>query len=139
MLRNYDRPNERKFRREQGYAFAPGTTAVLKEEIQPLSQRVLEIDDGTKWRFTGEKNNQSQTEHDELFASIRGGKPINNGDYMSYSTLVAIMGRMATYTGQKVTWEQALNSKESLSPDGYTWGSKPPKSEIAIPGVTKLI
>ena len=46
-----------------------------------------------------------QNEHNELFASIRAGKPINNGDYMCKSTLMAIMGRMATYTGQDITWE----------------------------------
>ena len=56
------------------------------------------------------KNNNFVTEHEELFASIRSGKPVNNGDYMSKTTLMAIMGRMATYTGQKITWEQALNS-----------------------------
>jgi hypothetical protein len=52
---------------------------------------------------------------------------------------MAIMGRMATYTGQKVTWEQALNSVEDLSPSGYDWDAKPPLSEIAVPGLTKLV
>jgi predicted dehydrogenase len=104
-----------------------------------LSQRNLEIMAGSKWRYDGEKNNQSQTEHDELFASVRNGKPINNGDYMSKTTLMAIMGRMATYTGQKITWDQALNSQENLSPDGYSWDATPPKSDVAIPGVTKFV
>jgi len=107
--------------------------------IAALSQRNLEITAGSKWRYNGEKNNQSQTEHDELFASIRSGKPINNGDYMSKTTLMAIMGRMATYTGQKITWEQALDSEENLSPDRYTLDGTPPKSEVAIPGVTKFV
>ena len=57
-----------------------------------------------------------QTEHDELFASIRNGKPINNGEYMARSTLLAIMGRMAAYTGQEITWEMAMNSKEVARP-----------------------
>jgi predicted dehydrogenase len=104
-----------------------------------LNTRSLEFTTGTKWRYDGEKNNQSQTEHDELFASIRSGRPINNGDYMSKTTLMAIMGRMATYTGQKITWDQALNSQEDLSPDRYAWEATPPKSEVAIPGVTKFI
>ena len=78
-------------------------------------------------------------EHEELFASIRSGKTINNGDYMTKSTLLAIMGRMATYTGQTITWDQALNSQEDLSPSGYTWDAKPPDSPIAIPGVTRFI
>jgi hypothetical protein len=74
-----------------------------------------------------------------LFAGIRNGKPINNGDYMTKTTLMVIMGRMATYTGQKITWEQAMNSQENLSPNRYDWDATPPKSEVAIPGVTKLI
>ena len=69
------------------------------------------------WSFKKEPtHNHYQQEHDELFAAIRTGKPINNGDYMAYSTLLAIMGRMAAYTGQEVTWDMALNSQENLSP-----------------------
>ena len=101
--------------------------------------RGLVLETADRWVYDGAKNNIYQTEHDELFASIRRGQPLNNGEYMCKSTLMAIMGRMATYTGQQITWEQALNSKEDLSPDGYTWDAKPPKSEVAVPGVTKFI
>jgi hypothetical protein len=66
------------------------------------------------------------------------GKPINNGDYTTKKTLLAIMGRMATYTGQEITWEQAMNSKEALSPEGYDWDGKPPIATVAIPGVTRF-
>ena len=77
-------------------------------------------------------------EHQELFAAIRAGKTINNGVYMSYSTLLAIMGRMACYTGQEITWDTALNSQEDLSPEKYEWGAvKIP--EVAMPGVTKFV
>ena len=55
-----------------------------------------------------------------------------------YSTLLAIMGRMATYTGQKVSWEDALNSKEDLSPEKYEWGPIA-TPEVAVPGVTRLV
>ena len=51
---------------------------------------------------------------------------------------MAIMGRMATYTGQQITWEQALNSQEDLSPDKDEWDAKPPVSEVAVPGMTRL-
>ena len=77
-------------------------------------------------------------EHVALIESIRAGKPINNGDYMTKSTLMAIMGRMATYTGQNITWEQALNSKEDLSPPKYEFISLP-VAEVAKPGLTKFI
>jgi hypothetical protein len=57
---------------------------------------------------------------------------------MAHSTLLAIMGRMATYTGQQVTWEQALQSREDLSPPNYEWGPAP-DAPIARPGITKLV
>lgn len=90
------------------------------------------------WRYRGEENNRFQTEHDELFASIRRGEPINNGQYMANSTLLAILGRMATYTGQEITWEQALNSQERLGPESYQW-DEAPEPVVAVPGVTKFV
>ena len=87
------------------------------------------------WTYTGKENNLYQTEHDELFASIRNGRPINNGDYMAKSTLVAIMGRMAAYTGQSITWDMALNSQEDLTPPAYDWNvpmAVPPVDMLAV-------
>jgi len=104
-----------------------------------VGARGLEITTEERWVYRGEKNVSQQTEHDELFASIRSGKALNNGDYMSKSTLLAILGRMATYTGQAITWEDAMNSKEDLSPESYDWNAKPPVSVVAIPGMTKFI
>ncbi len=94
---------------------------------------------GGEWIFEGPQNQMYQTEHDELFASIRSGKPINNGDYMARSTLLAIMGRMAAYTGQEITWEMAMNSRESLSPSRYDWDAKPPIAEVAVPGQARYV
>jgi predicted dehydrogenase len=89
-----------------------------------------------EWVYRNEARNLYQVEHDELFAGIRNGKPINNGEYMAKSTLLAIMGRMATYTGQEITWDMAWNSKEDLTPAKYEWGpiAAPP---VAVPGVTR--
>lgn len=91
----------------------------------------------TSWRYQGPDNNMYLTEHEELFRSIRAGKPINNGVYMCQSTLLAIMGRMAAYTGKEITWEMALNSKESLGPREYAWGDLPVRP-VARPGATKF-
>jgi hypothetical protein len=77
-----------------------------------------------------------QHEHNELFASIRAGEPINNGEFMSKSTLMGIMGREACYTGQVITWEQALNSRQDLSPPRYAWDVQLPVPPVARPGVT---
>jgi predicted dehydrogenase len=89
-------------------------------------------------RQRGVKDDMYQNEHDELFASIRAGKPINDGERMASSTLMAIMGRMATYTGQEITWQLALNSKEDLTPPKYEFGPLPMPA-VAQPGVTKFI
>ena len=86
-----------------------------------------------------------QIEHDELFKSIRNGGVINNAEYGAKTTLTAIMGRMATYTGKEITWEQALNSNHILVPDNLDWDSIPPvipdengKYPVPVPGVTKI-
>ena len=78
-----------------------------------------------------------QVEHDELFASIRANKPMNDGEWMSRSNLLALAGRMAAYTGQTITFDQALNSSEVLFDDSLTLDSKYDIS-IAIPGITEF-
>ena len=91
------------------------------------------------WTFEGTKNDMYQEEHDRLFASIRQNKPINEGEWMATSTLLAIMGRMAAYTGQQVTWEQALNSQESIVPAKLEWNMKLEAPPLPMPGKTKLL
>ena len=91
------------------------------------------------WKFAGVKNdNMYQNEHDEFFASIRSGNPINNGDYMSRSTMMAILGRMSAYTGKSITWEEAMNSQLDLTPPSYEWGPLP-VAPVAMPGITKFV
>lgn len=100
------------------------------------SKRVHEITGATNWKYNGPTSDMYQNEHNELFASIRKGKPMNDGEWMCNSTLLAIMGRMAAYTGKRITWEQALNSTEKLGPDTYTWDTPVPVAEVAKPGFT---
>lgn len=90
-----------------------------------------------EWRYKGPKPSMYDVEHVELFAAIRSGNTINNGDYMCYSTLLAIMGREACYTGENITWNDAMQSSIVLGPDKYEWGDiKVP--EVATPGVTQF-
>jgi predicted dehydrogenase len=91
-----------------------------------------------KWRYSGPAPLMYQVEHNELFAAIRASRRIDNSLYMARSSLMAIMGRMATYTGQRITWDQAFNSKEDLSPAEYAWGSIPVPA-VAKPGKTKFV
>lgn len=91
------------------------------------------------WAFEGTKNDMYQAEHDVLFASIRQGKPINDGEWMATSSMLAIMGRMAAYTGQQITWDQAMNSQEKLFPDTLDWKGTVSVPPTAKPGVTKFL
>ena len=91
------------------------------------------------WKYSGPKTDMYQQEHNELFAGIRSGKFLNDGDRMAHSTMMAIMGRMAAYTGQEVTWEDALNSKEQLVPAQLDWKMSLNFPPLATPGTTKLI
>jgi predicted dehydrogenase len=85
-----------------------------------------------------------QLEHYAFFENIRKGEPRNDAEYGAKSTLMGIMGRMATYTGQIITQEQALNSKQILVPDTITgFDSEPPVKPDAdgvypqaMPGIT---
>ena len=63
---------------------------------------------------------------------------IADGEIMCKSTLMAILARMSAYTGQTITWEQALNSRENLSPPAYVWGPIEP-APLARPGVTQFV
>lgn len=98
------------------------------------------------WRFSGENNNPYQTEHDVLVQRIREDKPINDAIYTAESTLTAIMGRMASYSGAEITWEQALNSDLDTMPKALAWDADPgPKPgadgmyPAPIPGETKVV
>jgi len=106
--------------------------------VDVMAHTIYDADGNVRWKFEGEGGDMYQIEHDELFASIRSGNPINNGDYMCKSTLMAIAGRMGAYTGKKLTWEDMLNSKEDLSPPAYEWGDVP-VPDVAIPGKTPFV
>jgi predicted dehydrogenase len=92
------------------------------------------------WRYPQAQARQQdmyQNEHNALFASIRNGRPINDGGWMTKSSLMAILGRMATYTGQVITWQQAITSRENLTPARYEWGPLA-VAPVARPGETQF-
>jgi predicted dehydrogenase len=91
------------------------------------------------WVYAGKKSDPYVQEHTDLIAAIRAGKPYNELQAVAESTLTAIMGRMAAYTGQAVTWEQALNSNESLMPPRLEWDAPLAVAPVAKPGETKLV
>jgi len=109
----------------------------------------IKTDGGESWRYRndasqnwrlrrGGADDMYQNEHDALFWSIRNGEPINNGEYMANSTMMAIMGRLAAYTGKTITWEQAWNSTLDLTPESLAFGPAP-DCQVAVPGVTPFV
>ncbi|HUG93277.1 MAG TPA: Gfo/Idh/MocA family oxidoreductase [Planctomycetaceae bacterium] len=112
--------------------------ASLASDVTTTGSDGARIASETKWRFRGRAKNMYQAEHDELFAAIRSGQPINNGLYMTYSSMLAILGRMVAYTGKELTWDEALASEEDLSPPAYDWVDIP-RPDVAIPGVTPFV
>ena len=78
-------------------------------------------------------------EHQDLIASIKAGKPLNELKQVTESTLTAIMGRMSTYTGRAVTWKQAMESKESTMPKELAMDLDLPAPVTPVPGKTKFV
>jgi predicted dehydrogenase len=140
------------------FDYPNGTRAYATTRLQPgCSNETSVVMVGTKGKamvsqrqfgITGEKSWQPgestekpshQLEQDAFFAALRQGRVINNGDYMATSSLLAILARMTAYTGQTLTWDQAMGSQERLAPSRYTWDAAPPPAQVAIPGVTKFV
>lgn len=92
------------------------------------------------WQFDekrdGKREDMYQVEHNELFAAIRAGRIINDGARMATSSLAAVMGRMAAYTGKQITWDEAMNSQWGLFPDNLEWNGKLAIDPLAEPGIT---
>lgn len=93
------------------------------------------------------ENNPYQTEHDELFAAVAKGQfKFADAENGAKSTMTSILGRMATYSGQVIEWDKAINSGINLQPAEYAWTATPPVVPnadgfypVAIPGVTKYV
>nr|WP_298928506.1 Gfo/Idh/MocA family oxidoreductase [uncultured Allomuricauda sp.] len=115
----------------------PNTMYRVGEAFQGTKGTVVTNDAGTAKIFdidgkelhsisNSEGHNPYQEEHNRLFASIRNNEVINNGEYGAKSTMTAILGRMATYSGKVVTWEEAMKSELRLVPEELSWDANPP-------------
>jgi len=101
-------------------------------------RRIVDRDGKAVWRYDGPDANMYRAEHVALFKSIRDGEARNDGLYMCRSTMLAIMGRMAAYTGQHLTWDQAMGAKETIGPETLAWGDVPDQP-VAVPGRDKVV
>ncbi len=101
-----------------GYADASGKLYDLKGNMIWEYPTPGEEDSQSEWKVT----NPYVQEHINLVTAIRTGNTINDGEDQAYSSLVAIMGRVAAYTGKDVTWDEILNSGLQLGPEVYDMG-----------------
>ncbi len=106
------------------------------EGVATLSSGRAVLTGPNAWKFTGGQTNPYVQEHVDLQASIRGdGAYLNEGKRIAESTLTAIMGREAAYTGKTITWEEALASEQDLMPDVMEFSTMP-RPGVSIPGRT---
>jgi predicted dehydrogenase len=149
------------------YQYADGT--ILNSQCRHIKGTAVKVDEqivGTKgsiycgaknitdrrgdviYQFAKEQeNNPYQTEHDELFEAIgKGEYKFADTEHAAKSTMTAILGRMATYSGQVLEFDKTLNSGISLQPSHYTWDADMPAKPdasgfypVAVPGVTKYL
>jgi myo-inositol 2-dehydrogenase/D-chiro-inositol 1-dehydrogenase len=117
--------------------FITGTTGTAEINGFKNSQRFTTP--ARTWESEAPKNDGYQQEHDDLFAGIRDGKPIDDGSILVNSNALALMARMSAYTGQRVTLEQLWESKEDLVPETISLDAPPPPTPIAVPGKTRLL
>lgn len=108
--------------------------------------RIVDPSGKTLWRYRGKAKSPYQIEHDKLYEAIRENIPTNNAYYTAASTMTAILGRMATYSGQEISYDDALNKGLSIMPENFAWDADPgPKPgpdglyPCPIPGQHKVI
>ncbi len=122
-----------------------GELIVGTEGFTNCKNTVYNLDGTEKWRFEYPKNKDGKStevvevspyiqEHISLVTSIRKNKPVVESERTAISTLTAIMGRTAAYTGQLVTWEEMLNSTMKLGPEKYEMGPVNMEFPVPVPG-----
>jgi predicted dehydrogenase len=111
-----------------------------------IGRGIIEVAGGERWRYRNDDADPYQVEHDDLFASIRRGEPLNEGEFGAHSTMTAILGRMCTYSGKEISWDQAINSEINLLPDELSFDATPKSVPgpdglypLPVPGITKVV
>lgn len=113
---------------------------ITGSEGTALAMRAQIFKDGeTAWKYKGPSPNMYQVEHNELFAAIRKGEVINDGDFMMNSTMLAVMGRIACYTGKTITYDMMLASAFSYDPEHWDFDKALPLGPVPMPGKTPFV
>jgi predicted dehydrogenase len=91
-----------------------------------------------QWAYRGDPADMYQICHNEWFAAIRKGEPLNAGEYMANSTMLGILGREAAHTGQRITWAQLWEANQDFAPDDLKMSDSHPVAPVPIPGTYKI-
>ena len=94
------------------------------------------------WKYRMQRDEKivmHQLEHDAMYAALRAGKPLHNGEYMAKSTLCGLAMRDAAYTGKEITIDQMLNSQLHRVPTDLSWDGLAPQEGVPQPGVTEFV
>jgi len=117
-----------------------GTEGTCQIGASNAGSRIFDRSGKKVWEMAGKISDAYRQEHKDLVDSIRAGKPIVELKQTADSSMVAILGRTAAYTGQRVTWEfMTKESQLNLFPKDLDWNGPLESSGFAIPGRTKLI
>lgn len=133
-------------RQIDGCANTLGERVMGTEGYTNCKNTIYNLDGSVKWRYEYPKNKDGRStevvkispyiqEHIHLVTSIRTNTPVVEAERTAISTLTAIMARTAAYTGQKVTWEDMLNSTDKLGPDKYEMGPVDMEFPVPAPGI----
>ena len=123
-----------------------GTKGFADLSANPRNCQLLDLKGEPTYKFDGSTKTPYQIEHDDLFHAIRNDISYSEADYGAKSTMVAILGRMCTYSGKEISWDQAINSDLSIMPKTIAWDAEPPTAPdengeypIPEPGKTKVL
>lgn len=109
-----------------------GTANLMRYELKSHSGEDI-------WKRRERMTVMHQLEHDAMYAALRAGTPLHNGDYMARSTLCGLAMRDAAYTGKEITIDQMLNSQLERVPAEIAFNAEPPNEGIPVPGVTPFV
>jgi hypothetical protein len=113
------------------------------DSAQNVSERIVGtkgVIDSSELRGVKPSFDPYVREHMDMMNSILGKGPyINEAQAVAESTLTCIMGREAAYSGQKITWEMIVNSKQDLMPKNFDYKAVFPPTPLPVPGVYKFV
>ncbi len=132
-------------RQIDGCANTLGERVMGTEGYTNCKNTIFNPDGTVKWKYEYPKNKEGKStevvkispyvqEHIHLVTAIRNNEPVVEAERTAVSTLTAIMGRTAAYTGRKVDWEEMMTSPMRLGPEEYEMGPVDMEFPVPVPG-----